>query len=102
MSDQASPGSKLVNSVALTLIARGAMILATVVGLPVAGFMLQRGVNTVDEVSQKIDTMRNQAFETNSTVKLIQQTQGMQTQIIADHEARVRTLENQGRRVTPQ
>ena len=85
-------GNKLVNSVALTLFARISMIVASI-AIPAAGWMLQRGVSSVDEVSRKIDTMKEQALDTNGTVKLIQQTQTQQTQIIADHEVRVRSLE---------
>jgi hypothetical protein len=92
-----SPGSKLVSSVALTLIARGAIILSTAVGLPAAAFMLQRGVGSIDEVGRKVDSMKEQAMETGSNVRLIQQTQTLQTQIIADHETRVRTLESLNR-----
>lgn len=96
-----TPGSKFANSVGLTLIARGAMIFATVVGLPIAGWMMNRAVDAVDKMVAKVDTIKEQSLETNGTVKLIQQTQGMQTQIIADHESRVRTLENLNRMMRP-
>lgn len=100
MTDIQTPGSKLVNNAILTIVARLAMIVAAG-SLPIAGWMVQRGVNTIDDVSKKIDTMRDQALETNGTVKLIQQTQGIQTQIIADHELRVRTLESISRNGLP-
>jgi hypothetical protein len=101
MIDQpASQTSKIVDSVAVKLIARAAMI-AAACSLPIAGWMINRGVSTIDEVSHKIDHVAYSALETNGTVKLIQQTQGQQQQIIADHEIRVRSLENIGRKVTP-
>lgn len=84
---------KIANSVTLILISRVAMILA-VAALPVAGWMIQRGISSIDDISRKIDTLKDQAFETSASVKLIQLTLTNQTQMIADHEARVRILEN--------
>jgi hypothetical protein len=55
--DQPTPGSKLVNSVVLTLVARFAMVIAAA-SLPFGLAILQRGFNSVDEISKKIDTMR--------------------------------------------
>lgn len=91
----------LVNSVALTLIARGAMILMTGVGFPIALWMMGRAVESVDKISNKVDVIREQSIETNGNVKMIQQAQVNQTQIIADHETRMRFLENYNRRPTP-
>lgn len=97
-----SPASKLAESVTLKLISRGSMIFATLVGLPVAGWMMNRAVNSVDKMSDKMEMLREQGLETNGTVKLIQQTQGTQTQLISDHEVRVRALESFSRmRQTP-
>lgn len=84
--------TKLVDNVALTIIARGAIILATGVGLPGALWMMNRAVNSVDTISAKIDTLRDQAIETGGTVKLIQQLQGSQQRALDDHEARLRAL----------
>ena len=84
---------KLVNNSVLTLVARGMMIFATVVGLPIAGWMINRAVASVDSIAGKVDSMKDQASDTNGTVKLIQQTQTIQTSIIADHETRMRLLE---------
>lgn len=92
----ASGQEKIANSVTLILISRIATILA-VGALPVAGWMIQRGISQIDVISTKIDTIKDQAFETNSTVKVIQQTQSLQTQIISDHETRMRVLENLSR-----
>src|SRR6266705_527991 len=94
-------GSKLANSVTLTLVSRAAMIFATVIGLPVAGWMMNRAVDSVDKISSKMESIREQSLETNGNVKLIQLTQGVQTQIIADHEARVRALEGVNRAPRP-
>lgn len=86
-------GEKLANNVMLTLVARSAMIFATVIGLPVAGWMMNRAVSSVDAISRKVDTIREQSLETNGALKLIQQSQQSQGQILADHETRVRVLE---------
>lgn len=83
---------KFANSVSLTIISRLGMIFASL-ALPIVGWMIQRGVSTVDDVGRKVDTLSVQSVETNGTVKMIQQTQAIQTQIIADHEARMRLLE---------
>jgi hypothetical protein len=82
----------LVNNTVLTVLARLAMLGATA-ALPVAGWLLVRGVNTMDRVSDKADTIHEQLLGAASDVKLLQQTQQIQQQILADHEARVRTLE---------
>lgn len=87
---------KFTNSVAFTLVARGAMILATA-ALPIAGWMIQRSVNTVDSISAKIDTIHDQTVDTNVSIKLIQQSQESQGRLLADHEQRVRILENANR-----
>ena len=94
MSD--TTGSKVANSVALTLISRFAMIAATL-ALPIVGWMVQRGVSTGDVVAEKIDRLRDQSIETNGTVKLIQQTQAVQGASLTDHESRIRIQENLNR-----
>ena len=93
-----SNGDKIANNVWLTIISRFAMICATA-ALPIAGWMMQRGISTIDRVGDKVDAVRDQINETNGTIRLIQQTQQVQNSIIADHEARVRMLEriNAGR-----
>lgn len=93
----------LANNPLLTLVARFAMILAAA-ALPIAGWMIQRGVNSVDliseridknstELNRKVDAIKDQSTETGSNVKLIQQTQQVQGAVISDHETRVRLLE---------
>lgn len=102
MVDQPTPpvtapnGDRLVNSAILTIVARFAMVTAAG-AMPVAGWMLQRSISTVDEVSRKIDSVRDLAFETGLNVKLIQQTQTLQGAALADHETRVRQLEGRKR-----
>lgn len=85
MSDEKA-GEKLVNNVVLTLTARIAMVVGTA-ALPIVGAMVM-------SVSHKIDAMRDQAFETNGTMKLIQQTMSMQADAIKDHEFRIRGVES--------
>jgi hypothetical protein len=46
---------------------------------------------------EKIDVMRDQAFETSGAIRALQQSSATQTQILSDHETRVRVLEAQGR-----
>jgi hypothetical protein len=85
-------GAKLVSNVWVTLIARFAIIGATCF-MPIAGWLMVRAVNSVDQIASKVDSIGEREQDTNFTVKLIQQTQNQQTGIIADHESRVRTLE---------
>jgi len=94
-------GEKLVNSVALTLIARVAMVVATGLILPLALFLGQRGLSTVDEISRKIDSMREAAIEQSGEIKALRVQATAQQQIQADHEARVRILEATGRVAQP-
>lgn len=88
---------ELADNTALTVIARFAMIGASAM-LPlvasVVGFMLLRGINTVDELNRNVDVIRDRVVETNSNVKLIQMQQTSQAALLADHEARVRVLEH--------
>ena len=90
MAEEKTASAKLVDSVALILTARVAMIVA----LPVACWMGNRLVATVDEISKKIDSMKETSIE--QTVKI-----RAQQRILADHEARVRVLEAAGRVAQP-
>jgi hypothetical protein len=83
-------GARLVDSVALTLFARVAMIVATSLILPAALWMGGRSVSTIDEISKKIDAMKEASIEQAAEIRA-------QQRILADHEARVRVLEAQGR-----
>ena len=82
--------AKLVDSVALTLTARVAMIVA----MPVAFWMGNRLVATVDEISKKLDLMKEASIEQSLELRTQQRT-------LADHEARVRVLEAAGRVAQP-
>jgi len=90
--DTPSMSANLVNSVILTLIARAAMILATL-ALPVAGWMLSRGISTIDSIENKVNILHDNTLENGGVVKLIQQNQIIQGTILQDHETRVRLLE---------
>jgi transaldolase / glucose-6-phosphate isomerase len=71
-----------VDSVALTLIARFAIVFATGVGLPGAFWMMNRAVSSVDTISAKIDALRDDSLETKGSLKLIQQTQSAQSRVL--------------------
>lgn len=82
----------LADNATLTVIARLAMVAATA-ALPAVGWLLVRSVTTVDAISAKVDEVHDRILETGSAVKLIQQTQAVQSQTLVDHEARMRALE---------
>ena len=82
--------ARLVDSVALTLTARAAMIVV----LPVAIWIGNRGISTIDEISKKLDKMKEASIEQTVEVRV-------QARHLADHEARVRVLEAAGRVTTP-
>jgi hypothetical protein len=92
--EMADSNSKLADNVALRLISRVANVFATSVGLPGAFWMMNRAVSSVDKISEKIDTLRDQAVETTGSIKLIQQSQGNQARILDDHEVRLRAAES--------
>jgi hypothetical protein len=95
MAEQEKTASeKLVASVALTLFSRVAMILATGLILPIALWLGARGVSTIDEISKKLDTMRDQVIETSAEIRA-------QQKMLDDHEMRVRLLEAAGRANPP-
>jgi hypothetical protein len=90
-------GAKLVDSVALTLFARVAMIVATSLILSIALWMGGRGVATIDEISKKIDTMKEASIEQSAEIRGLRAEVAAVQRILADHETRVRALEAQGR-----
>jgi hypothetical protein len=90
MAEEKTASAKLVDSVALILTARVAMIVA----LPVALWMGNRLVATVDEISKKLDSMKETSIEQTVEIRA-------QQRILADHEARVRVLEAAGRVAQP-
>jgi len=98
MADQEKTASeRLADSVALRLWARVAMVIATGLILPAALWMGNRGVSTVDEISRKIDTMKEASIEVRGEIRALREQSDAQKQILADHEARVRELERLGR-----
>lgn len=87
---------ELANNNVLTVLARFAMIGATV-ALPLVGWMAQRGITTVDEISHKVDAIKDQLIEAGGTMKLIQNTQQIQGATLSDHESRLRAQERAAR-----
>ena len=59
--------------------------------------MGNRGVSTIDEISKKIDTMKEASIEDRGENRALRVQSNAQQQILADHEARVRELKRQGR-----
>ena len=55
MAEEKTASEKLVNSVALTLVARVAMVVATGLILPLALVLGQRGLSTIDELIENRD-----------------------------------------------
>ena len=90
-------GEKLANSVALTLFARVAMLIATGLILPAALWMGNRGVSTIDEISKKIDAMKEASIEDRGEIRALRAESSAQQKILTDHEIRVRELERAGR-----
>jgi hypothetical protein len=101
MAEEKTASAKLVDSVALTLFARVAMIVATSLILPLALMMGQRAISSIDKLSEKIDTMREQAIETSGEIRALTVQLTEQQRTLADHEARVRVLEAAGRVAQP-
>ena len=104
MAEEKTASAKLVDSVALTLTARVALLVA----LPVAIWMGNRLVATVDEISKKLDLMKEASIEQSAEVRALRvesNAQRVETnaqqRILADHEARVRVLEAAGRVAQP-
>jgi precorrin-2 methylase len=56
-----------------------------------------RGFSSIDEISKKIDIIRDQPFETSGASRALRQSSATQALILYDHEQRVRVLEAQGR-----
>ena len=102
---------RLFDNAMLTLASRLAMLLASLF-LPVVGFLgafaFNRAVSSFDDLGRKVDATREETIDkidrltfdvadTNGRLKLVQQAQSVQNQMVADHEARMRFLENQNR-----
>ena len=100
MAEEKTASAKLVDSVALTLTARVAMIVATGI-LPIAIWMGSRGVATIDEIAKKLDLMKEASIEQSAEIRALRVESNAQQRILADHEARVRVLEAAGRVAQP-
>ena len=96
MAEEKTASAKLVDSVALTLTARVAMIVATGI-LPIAIWMGSRGVAAIDEIAKKLDVMKEASIEQSAEIRALRVESNAQQRILADHEARVRLLEASGR-----
>jgi len=96
MAEEKTASAKLVDSVALTLFARIAGIIATGLILPIALWMGSRGFSTVDEISRKLDNMKEASIEQSAEIRALRVEGAAQQKILADHEARVRVLEAAG------
>ena len=101
MAEEKTASAKLVDSVALTLTARVAMIVATSLILPIALWMGSRGVATIDEIAKKLDLMKEASIEQSAEIRALRVESNAQQRILADHEARVRVLEAAGRVAQP-
>ena len=97
MAEEKTASAKLVDSVALTLTARVAMIVATSLILPIALWMGSRGVAAIDEIAKKLDVMKEASIEQSAEIRALRVASNAQQRILADHEARVRLLEASGR-----
>ena len=97
MAEEKTASAKLVDSVALTLTARVAMIVATSLILPIALWMGNRGVAAIDEIAKKLDVMKEASIEQSAEIRALRVESNAQQRILADHEARVRLLEASGR-----
>ena len=93
---------KLANNTTLAALGRIAMLAATLIGLPVAGFMMQRIITTGDAIAAKLD-------DNVTATRLLQQkvdygfdaarkeADTIRIQIV-DHEGRIRIIEREIRR----
>src|SRR6516164_7916436 len=100
MAEEKTASARLVDSVALTLTARVAKLVATGI-LPIAIWMGSRGVATIDEIAKKLDLMKEASIEQSAEIRALRVETNAQQRILADHEARVRVLEAAGRVAQP-
>ena len=93
MAEERTASAKLVDSVALTLTARVAMIIATSFILPIALWLGSRGGAAIDEIAKKLDVMKEASIEQSAEIRALRVETNAQQRILADHEARVRVIE---------
>lgn len=91
-SETAVTTQDLADNAALQLLARLSMLLVAP-AFAVVGWLMVRSVETVDTISTKLDTLTERVIETNAALRLVQQSQSAQAQVLVDHEARMRALE---------
>ncbi|CAL77431.1 hypothetical protein BRADO3654 [Bradyrhizobium sp. ORS 278] len=84
---------KLVDSVLLKAWSRASMIVATTILLPIGFSIGGRMISSMDQVADKIDQMRIVQIEQSGRIEALRQQLMVQQQSLADHEARVRSLE---------
>lgn len=77
----------------LTVVARVAIFVATFIALPVAGWLLVRAANTVDNVLGVTQQIQLKLVDVDGTAKLFSEEIQALKQEEADHEARLRLLE---------
>lgn len=72
------------------LIARGCMIFATVIGLPIAGWLMTRVIAKADEISDKLIS---QNVELKLLATEVRMSLSFDARNLSDHEGRLRSLE---------
>jgi hypothetical protein len=95
---------KLVDSRMFITFARVLMICASVIGLPVAGWMMTRMIDRADKIVEKVDGSHQQLQLLDQSVKFGFDRQKadldrLQIQVI-DHDGRIRVIERDIRNVT--
>lgn len=89
---------KAVNSAMFTLVSRGAMILATGVGLPIALWVMSQlfdlGKSISRDVTDTVREVRELKIETQFKLQAIQTEIGGARSQLNDHEGRIRFIEN--------
>jgi hypothetical protein len=86
MAEENTASERLVNNVILTLVARGAMIVATGLILLAALVLGSRGLSNLDDIAKKLDAMKEQAIEQAGEIKALR-ARSAQQQFLTDHEA---------------
>lgn len=78
--------SDIEHNTTFTVLARLAMLFASVIGLPVAGYLLVRGINTMDRTELGIHGLTIRA-------ETLQYQLNNVAESLKDHEIRIRVLE---------
>lgn len=93
---------RLVQNSLFTVLARGAMIFAVAVALPIAGYMMQRVINAADAIGDEVKKSAMQMQLLQQEVKFgfdaaKTEITGIRVQLV-DHEGRLRSIEREPRR----